>query len=337
MQRCLQLAARGIAQVSPNPMVGAVLVYKDKIIGEGYHQQFGGPHAEVNCIHSVNDEEKELIPKSTLFVSLEPCSHTGKTPPCTNLILEYGIKKVVIACGDISDKVNGKGIALLQEAGVEVIEGVLEFEAKELNKRFFTYHAQKRPYIILKWARSKEGFIGTAERQIKLSCPETDSLVHQWRSEEDAIWVGYQTAKTDNPQLNVRHVYGKNPIRIIFDRDLSLDPSLNLFKKDQPTICYNLKKNHRENQLEYFLIQQKDFITEILADLFERQIMSVIIEGGAKLIQHFLDKNLWDEIRVIQTSTSLNKGIHSPNVQHLRPYMILPSGSDQIHYYKNEI
>lgn len=336
MQRCLQLAAKGLADVSPNPMVGAVLVHEDQIIGEGYHQQFGGPHAEVNCINSVQEQHQGLIAASTLYVSLEPCSHVGKTPPCANLILEKGIRKVVVACRDISDKVNGKGIELLKASSVEVIEGVLEEEAQKMNQRFFTFHTYKRPFIILKWAKSIEGFIGSLNERIKLSSNETDKLVHRWRSEEDAIWVGYSTAKIDNPQLNVRHIEGKNPIRIIYDKDLSLNSSLYLFDGNQATMYFNTHQHKIENKLEYIKIEHSNYIEQILHHLHERQVMSVIVEGGAKLIQQFLDKNLWDEIRMIQTNTSLDKGIASPQIQHNHPFMILPVGTDHIHYYKNE-
>lgn len=335
MSRCIELAKKGAGKVSPNPMVGSVLVYDDTIIGEGYHQQYGEAHAEVNCIESVSSNNKIQIPNSVLYVSLEPCSHFGKTPPCVDFILAQNIKKVVIGCKDFSSKVNGKSIQKLKANGVEVIEHVLEKEALELNKRFFTFHQKQRPYIILKWAQSMEGYIGKLNERIKLSGDETDKMVHQWRSEEDAIWVGFQTALTDNPQLNVRHVEGKNPIRIVYDRDLSLSSELKIFNDMQTTLCFNNLKNESKGNVAWIKVLDENYVDEILQYLYQRNILSVLVEGGAKLIQQFIDKGLWDEARCIQTNTSLPAGIKAPEIdkhQTLRNKLL---AMDNILYYFN--
>jgi diaminohydroxyphosphoribosylaminopyrimidine deaminase/5-amino-6-(5-phosphoribosylamino)uracil reductase len=333
MQRCLELAQKGMGNVSPNPMVGAVLVHDNKIIGEGYHQQFGAAHAEVNCLHSVVD--KELIPFSTLYVSLEPCSHYGKTPPCANLILENKIKKVVIATTDFSSKVNGKGILLLKENGVEVIEGVMKHEAIELNKRFFYSQENKQPYIILKWAQSKDGFISKVNEKIQISSELTNTLVHQWRHEEDAIWVGFNTALVDNPQLNVRHVVGKNPIRVVLDKNLSLPNQLNLFDQTQSTFIYNYKKNEIEHLNHFIKIDTENYLSKILDNLYEQNISSVIIEGGAKLLQQIIDLNLWNEIRMICSPIELNEGVAAPRIKNARLQQTSMIDHDSIQIYKN--
>ncbi|HNF72814.1 MAG TPA: bifunctional diaminohydroxyphosphoribosylaminopyrimidine deaminase/5-amino-6-(5-phosphoribosylamino)uracil reductase RibD, partial [Chitinophagaceae bacterium] len=246
MQQCLELAGKGLAQVAPNPMVGAVLVYQNQIIGKGYHQQYGQAHAEVHCLNSVLPEHRNYIPDSTLYVSLEPCSHFGKTPPCCHRILEEGIRKVVIATQDPNPEVHGRGVSLLREQGVEVIEGICSEQARFLNRRFFTFHEKQRPYLVLKWAESVEGYIGKKGERIQLSGEETHRTVHRWRSEEQAIWVGYETARNDNPQLNVRLAEGKHPLRLVFDRDLSLPSSLHLFQTAQPTLCFNQVMNRKE-------------------------------------------------------------------------------------------
>ena len=236
MTRCLQLAQLGAGNVAPNPMVGAVLVYEEKIIGEGYHRKYGEAHAEVNCINSVKESNRELIEKSTLYVSLEPCSHYGKTPPCSDLIIQNKIKKVVIGCQDIYKEVSGKGILKLRNAGVEVISGVLEKESVDLNKRFFTFHQKFRPYIILKWAQTANTKIGSTNERILISNEYTNRLVHKWRSEEAAVLVGTNTAVQDDPFLTTRLWKGKNPVRIVIDKELKLPPSLNIFDTNSQTI-----------------------------------------------------------------------------------------------------
>lgn len=314
MQRCLDLAILSAGNVSPNPMVGAVLVYDNRIIGEGYHQQYGESHAEVNCIDSVLPEHMSLISKSTLYVSLEPCSHTGKTPPCADFIIKHQIPKVVIACRDFSSKVNGKGIALLQDHGIEVTENILEKEATELNRRFFTSQLKSRPFIILKWAQSNDGLIGKEGESIKISNGISNKLVHKWRSEEDAIWVGFQTAKTDNPILNVRHWKGRNPIRIIYDKSNALLNESNLFDGKQKTMYFNHSVATVSDNLNKIIVSPVNTIASILAYLHEADITSIMIEGGAKLHQQLIELNLWDEIRMIQSNDFLHTGIKAIDI-----------------------
>jgi len=317
MHRCLELAKKGLGKVSPNPMVGAVLVYEDKIIGEGFHEFYGGPHAEVNCIESVSAEQKINIPNSTLFVSLEPCNHFGKTPPCTDLIIKNRIQKVIIACKDPFEKVNGIGIEKLKSAGVEVIVGVLEKEAIELNKRFFTYHQQKRPYIILKWAQSKDGYIALENSSnLKISNTYSNQLVHQWRSEEAAILVGTNTAIKDNPQLTTRLVKGKNPLRICIDKSLQLPQNSNLLDQSAPTFIFNFLEEKTEGINQYIKLEPSlDFISQLLETLYNKGFSSLIVEGGAKLINTFIQTNTWDEARIItNTNLELSNGIQAPSI-----------------------
>lgn len=314
INRCLQIAQNGLGAVSPNPLVGAVLVYDNTIIGEGYHEKYGEAHAEVNCINSVKD--KSLIPFSTLYVSLEPCSHFGKTPPCANFIIEHKINKVVIATQDFSSKVNGTGIQLLKENGIEVIEHILEKKAIELNKRFFHSQQTKKPYVILKWAQSADGFLSKQGKQIQLSNDIVNTLVHQWRHEEDAIWVGYNTVKVDNPQLNVRHIEGKNPVRIIVDADLSLDKHFHIFDNSQKTIVYNLKQSAEESNTTFIQLYDGFNLDSILSDLYSRNITSVIVEGGSKLLNQFIEQKCWNEARIISTNKILEQGVLAPTLQH---------------------
>ena len=336
MKRCFELALQGAGKVSPNPMVGSVLVYENRIIGEGFHQQAGSPHAEVNCIQSVAVADQVLIPKSTIYVSLEPCCHQGRTPACTSLILQYGIKKVVVACRDYASHVNGQGIALLKAHGVEVIENILQEEAEQLNCRFFTFHLQQRPYIILKWAQSKEGFIGVHQERKFLSNPLTNKRVHQWRSEEDAVWVGFQTVLTDNPSLNVRLVNGRQPIRMVYDRSGELSPDLKLLDHTQTTFIFNHERNEHENGLHYIQIERDQVMNQILNYLFEKEVLSVLVEGGQRLLQSFINADLWDEARCIQTDTSLDTGVKAPVLKGEIETARLQLGSDTLIYYKKK-
>jgi len=316
MSRCLQLAELGAGYVAPNPMVGAVLVYEDKIIGEGYHQKYGQAHAEVNCINSVREENKFLIEKSTLYVSLEPCSHYGKTPPCADLIIQNKIKKVIIGCKDIYKEVAGTGIQRLQNAGVEVITGILEKESIKLNKRFFTFHQKFRPYIILKWAQTANGKIGSTEKRILISNDYSNRLVHKWRSKEAAILIGTNTALQDDPLLTTRLWQGKNTVRIVIDKELKLPLSLNLFNADATTLIYNLAKNSTEENLVYIKLENESFIDQMLQSLFEMNIQSVMIEGGAKTLQSFIDEGLWDEARIITNEELIiENGIAAPEMK----------------------
>ena len=315
MQRCIELASKAMGCTSPNPMVGSVILYNNKIIGEGYHEKYGSHHAEVNAINSVKD--KSLLSKSTLFVNLEPCAHFGKTPPCTDLIIQNKIPAVVIGCVDTFSEVSGKGIERMRNVGIDVKVGVLENESRELNKRFFTFHEKKRPYIILKWAESKDGFIAP-KNQTKafwMSSSESKKLVHEWRAEEDAILVGRITAEKDNPSLTVREVDGSNPIRIVIDKDLKVSADLNLFNNDAKTIIFNQKKSRVNNSNNYIKINFNNLTENILQELHKQNIQSIIIEGGTKTLQSFIDKNLWDEARIFTTNKTLNKGVKSPAIE----------------------
>lgn len=336
MQRCLQLAQLGAGKVAPNPMVGAVLVYSNRIIGEGYHQQYGQAHAEVNCINSVAKEDQQLLSKSTLYVSLEPCAHFGKTPPCADLIIEMKIPKVVIGCRDSYAEVDGKGIAKLENAGVEVVTGVLEEEAKQLNKRFFTFHTKQRPYIILKWAQSGNCKIGNADlSRVFISNDYTNRLVHKWRSEEAAIMVGTNTALHDNPSLTNRWWAGNNPVRVVIDKVLKVPKEHHLFSGDIPTIVFNTIKTEDAGNLLYRQVADGDSVLQqMLAVLFDMKIQSVLVEGGAQLLQSFIDKELWDEARVIINNTLvITDGIAAPELSGQTKAAAKTIFSDTIHYY----
>jgi diaminohydroxyphosphoribosylaminopyrimidine deaminase/5-amino-6-(5-phosphoribosylamino)uracil reductase len=350
MQRCLQLAAMGAGAVAPNPMVGAVLVYNDRIIGEGYHQKYGEAHAEVNCINSVAEADKAFIKKSTLYVSLEPCAHFGKTPPCADLIINNKIPNVVIGCRDSFAAVNGRGMERLKAAGVEVIFGILENECLELNKRFFTFHEKQRPYIILKWAQSSDGkmaaplnppeggtLVHEAARRLLISNEFTNRLVHKWRSEEAAIMIGTKTALLDDPALTARLYTGKNPVRLVVDLNLKLPPSLQLFDGTVKTIVFSQHKQEAGEMLSFYKVDKDEaFITQILNALYKLQLQSVIIEGGAKLMQSFVDGNAWDEARVItNTDMKIGEGINAPILQHQKPVKEENIRTDCIAYFIN--
>lgn len=315
MQRCIELASKAMGCASPNPMVGSVIVYNNKIIGEGYHEKYGSHHAEVNAINSVKD--KSLLFKSTLYVNLEPCAHFGKTPPCSDLIIQNKIPEVVIGCVDTFSEVSGKGIERMRSVGIDVKVGVLENESRELNKRFFTFHEKKRPYIILKWAESKDGFIAP-KNQTKpfwMTSSESKKLAHKWRAEEDAILVGRITAEKDNPSLTVREVEGSNPIRIIIDKDLKLSADFNLFNNDAKTIVFNQLKSEENNSNNYIKINFNNLTKNILQELHKQNIQSIIIEGGTKTLQSFIDKNLWDEARIFTTKKTLTEGVKPPTIE----------------------
>lgn len=336
MHRCLQLAELGQGYAAPNPMVGVVLIYDDKIIGEGYHKKFGEAHAEVNCINSVSKQNKSKIEKSTLYVSLEPCVHYGKTPPCTDLIIKNKIPKVVIGCRDIFKKVDGKGIQKLQTESVELITGVLEKECIELNKRFFTFHEKQRPYIILKWAQSIDAKIaGANSKRSFISNQFTNRLVHKWRSEEASIIIGTNTALHDDPLLTARLWQGENPIRLIFDMNLRLPSSLKIFNKKVKTIIFNKIKHEDEDELIFYKFEPGNILAAIMKALYKMNVQSVIVEGGAKLLQSFIDAGLWDEARIIcNEQLNIGNGINAPAfngvLQKQERYF-----SDLISYYNN--
>jgi diaminohydroxyphosphoribosylaminopyrimidine deaminase/5-amino-6-(5-phosphoribosylamino)uracil reductase len=313
MNRALELALLGAGSVSPNPLVGCVIVHDQKIVGEGWHHKYGDAHAEVNAIHAVKD--KSILKDSVVYVNLEPCSHYGKTPPCADLLIAHQVKKVVIANYDSNPLVGGQGIQKLKQAGIEVVSGVLEKQGRELNKRFFSYIEKQRPYFILKWAQTADGFIAKENYESKwISNDFSRQLVHRWRSEEDAVLVGTKTAAHDNPTLNVREWTGRNPVRVVIDRFLRLSTSLHIFDKSQKTICYNLLKHEEHENLILVRLDEENFIEQLSADLFKRKIQSVIVEGGSLTLSLFLEKKLWDEVRLFQSPRVFHRGIKSPEI-----------------------
>ena len=330
MQICIDLALKGFPLAFPNPMVGCVIVHNDSIIGQGYHKQCGSHHAEVNAIASI--ENKELLEQSTLYVSLEPCAHFGKTPPCADLIVKSKIPRVVIGSLDTFSKVNGKGIQLLKEAGIDVVTNILEKECRAINNRFFTFHEKKRPYVILKWAQTSDGYIAPLNQKepLWISSPESKKLVHQWRSQEQAILVGRKTAEHDNPLLTTREVEGKNPIRIVLDRELSLIKDLLIFNDDAPTLVVNDKLSS-ENHIK---VDFDNLAPSLLKELHSRNIQSIIIEGGAQTLNTFIEAKVWDEARVFTSKKKLEKGIQSPLIQSVINHSEI-IGNDKLTYYIN--
>lgn len=312
MQLCLDLAAQGGRAVMPNPLVGAVLANSERVIASGYHQYCGGAHAEVNALIGLT---KCDIPKSaTLYVNLEPCSHYGRTPPCVNRILELGIKRVVIAQSDPNPKVNGQGISILRNTGIEVVVGILEQEACKLNRRFLCLHQKKRPYVILKWAQTNDGFIARKDYSSKwISCSASRALSHAWRASEQAILVGYRTALHDDPELSVRSIHGVNPLRLVIDKHLSLPKSHKLLSDGQNTIIYNEVKNFRSAACQYVKLEKSiNTIAQIMRDLAQRQIVSLLVEGGCSTLNEFIE-SFWDEARVFVAPQLLFKtGIKAP-------------------------
>ncbi|TWR26638.1 bifunctional diaminohydroxyphosphoribosylaminopyrimidine deaminase/5-amino-6-(5-phosphoribosylamino)uracil reductase RibD [Mucilaginibacter achroorhodeus] len=320
MQRCLELAALGAGCVSPNPMVGAVIVHNGRIIGEGCHRKYGEAHAEVNAIKMVTDrytDAAQLLKEATIYVSLEPCAHYGKTPPCADLIIKHQIPRVVVGCRDPFSQVDGKGIEKLLAAGVDVTTGVLEHECRWLNRRFFTRVQKHRPYIILKWAQTANGFFAPADgSQFWITGAESRKLVHQWRAEEDAILVGKNTVLADNPQLNVRYAEGRSPRRVVIDRQLQLDKTFNVFDKTVETLVFNAEKFDVDDNIKYIQLEDFDnYVPQyIMYQLYLQDIQSVIIEGGAKTSQHFIDAGLWDEARIFTGQATLRAGIPAPRL-----------------------
>lgn len=315
IKRCIELAQKALGNTYPNPLVGSVIVHNGEIIGEGYHHKAGENHAEINAINSVKN--KDLIPESTIYVSLEPCAHYGKTPPCALKIKELGFKKVVIGAMDSHDKVNGKGKKIIQDAGIEVISGVLENECIELNKRFFTYHEKQRPYIILKWAESGDGFMDENFKPYSISNSLVNQFVHQLRADEHAILVGTQTALNDNPSLTVRKVEGVNPVRILIDFDLKVPTDFKIYNDEARTLVFNLNKEEVENNIHFIKIEKENFLSDLMKALYKEQIQSVIIEGGSFTLQQFINANLWDEVIVIKNEKlKLENGTKAPEFKH---------------------
>lgn len=345
MHRCLELARLGEGHVAPNPMVGAVLVHGDRIIGEGYHRQYGKPHAEVNCLDSVAEADRTLIAGSTLYVSLEPCAHHGKTPPCADLVIASHIPHVIIGCRDPFPQVNGKGIEKLLAAGVNVTVGMLQKECIALNKRFFTFNTLHRPYIVLKWAQSSDGKIAaTAENaaatnaRTPISNEFTNRLVHKWRSAEAAILVGTRTAMTDDPALDTRLWTGPDPIRLVIDKDLRLPPTLKLFDQRSKTIVFNYQKHEAGQNLQFYQIATTtSLIHQLVLALHHLKISSVLVEGGARLLQSFIDEDLWDEARVITNNDLLlPNGLPAPQLKKGRLQTLDSVLSDTIRYYEHD-
>ncbi len=333
IQRCIDLALKGAGYVSPNPMVGAVLVYDGRIIGEGWHKIYGEAHAEVNCIASVSDADKHLIAQSTMYVSLEPCAHFGRTPPCSDLIIRHNIPRVVIGCVDTFSKVSGKGIEKLKQAGIEVISGILEKECRWLNRRFFTRQEKGRPYIILKWAQSNDGFIASEQgRKMMLSNAFSQKLVHKMRSEEDAVLVGYRTALLDNPMLNNRYGSGKQPLRIAIDPELKLPGSHHLLDQTQPTIIFNFIKEEEKDNLRFLKINKQAELATQIAERLDN-INSVIIEGGTHTLQQFIDADLWDAAYVFETPHMLQNGTKAPSLRNASLKEQLPLQTDTVNIY----
>jgi diaminohydroxyphosphoribosylaminopyrimidine deaminase/5-amino-6-(5-phosphoribosylamino)uracil reductase len=359
MRRCLQLAKLGAGHVAPNPMVGAVLVHKNRIIGEGYHQKHGEAHAEPNCIGSVQEKDRHLISESTLYVSLEPCVHFGKTPPCADLIVKNKIPKAVIGCLDPFAEVRGKGIEKLKAAGVEV-KIILENECREVNKRFIIFHEQHRPYIILKWAETTNGKIATSplaplnnwrgeQQRLFITNDFTNRLVHKWRSEEAAILVGTNTASMDDPRLTTRLWPGSSPVRLVVDMNLKLPPSLKIFDQHQPTMVFNTKIHSDQSkwlpthsslmerlEVKYYQVTEDvSLVHQITNALHQLKIQSVIVEGGARLLQTFIDEGMWDEARIIKNEKLIiNNGLAAPVLDNCEKISEEQLFSDHLEFFK---
>lgn len=314
MRRCLQLAEMGKGNVSPNPMVGAVLVHDGRVIGEGWHKEYGKAHAEVNCIESVADADRHLIPESTMYVSLEPCAHHGKTPPCADRLVKERVKEVIVCNPDPFEKVGGRGMQILHDNNIITTTGLLDKEGRWLNRRFFCVQENKRPYIILKWAQSANGkFAPYGNRRYQISNAYSSSIVHKWRTEEDAIMVGTNTALADDPQLTSRLWEGKSPLRIVIDRSLILPTNLKLFNRETDTWVVNDKKEEQGENLQYIRLNFDEYLLDnLLQRLYDAKVQSLIVEGGAKLLNTFIDKGLWDEARVITGNKVIEHGIAAP-------------------------
>lgn len=333
ISRCIQLARMGKKNVRPNPLVGAVLVHQNNIIGEGFHQVYGHAHAEINCLKSVSENNKHLITDSILYVSLEPCNHFGKTPPCVDAIVQANIKTVVIGSLDCNPKMSGQSVKKLREHGVKVICPILEKECIELNKIFFTLQTKKRPYILLKWAESEDGFIGKEDVQVSISNLKSRIMVHSLRAQVDGVLVGYNTALIDNPRLTTRLVIGENPIRILIDWENSAKAQWHLLDQSVPTLIFNRDKNDVKGQIEFVAIE-KD-LAQLLQHLFVRNIYYLLIEGGAKTIQSFLDSSSWDEAIRILSPINLEDGISAPVIKQ-NTFLKAEAFDDDVHFtYSN--
>ncbi|MNJ90944.1 Riboflavin biosynthesis protein RibD [compost metagenome] len=334
MLRALQLAKLGGVHVAPNPLVGAVIVHNERIIGEGFHQKYGEAHAEVNAVNSVKD--KSLLSEATIYVTLEPCSHFGKTPPCADLLIRSQFKRVVIAQIDPFAEVAGRGIKKLEQAGIQVDCGILEQQAKELNKRFITFHTKKRPFVSLKWAQTRDGFLAPDSPETGIhwiSQPETQILTHQERSTEQAILVGRLTVQNDNPSLTTRAFKGPNPIRIILDPELKAPGNSTVFTDGLPTIVLNLLENKQENEVRYIQLESLE-PQSILNTLFQLNISSVLVEGGANTLARFIEQGFWDEALVITGEKEFKSGISAPLIPK-NAEKTTRFGKDILNYFRN--
>jgi diaminohydroxyphosphoribosylaminopyrimidine deaminase/5-amino-6-(5-phosphoribosylamino)uracil reductase len=334
MERALELAYQGGRAVMPNPMVGAVIAHNNIIIGEGFHQVYGGPHAEVHALREVGN--RELLSGATLYVTLEPCSHLGKTPPCADALIASGLKRVVVGCKDPNPKVSGSGIQKLRDAGISVIEGVKERECVMLNRRFILFHKLKRPYVILKWAETADGFIARPDGSSKwISGEFSRRTTHRWRANEMSILVGANTARIDNPELTVRHVEGTNPLRIVIDRELTIPRAHALFSKESETWVFNSRREGSEGRVHYKLLSPASSVPQhILSSLFQAAQISLIVEGGASTLKSFIDAGLWDEARVFQSKKTFGLGIKAPRLD-VEGHTSMPSGRDRIEIFQH--
>ena len=316
MQRCLDLAKLGMGHTRSNPMVGAVLVHEGRILAEGFHERFGEAHAEVRCLDRLEDSDRSLLAASTLYVNLEPCSHQGKTPPCADRIVREGVGRVVVGTVDPNPLVAGRGLARLQEAGIQVLSGVLEESCESLNRRFFTLHRKRRPYVVLKWAQTTDGFLAAADgRPLKISHPWTDRLVHRWRSEEMAILVGWRTVVSDDPILDNRFWHGPRPVRVVLDPGAQLHGSYKVLQQGQATWVFTSQQSRSEGSVEWIQVPSgASWLDFVLKTLAERGLLSVLVEGGPHTLQGFLDAGLWDEARVITGAISAIQGLPAPHM-----------------------
>lgn len=337
MRRCFELASKGKGAVSPNPLVGCVIVKDGEVIGEGYHHALGQNHAEVDAIENVSDGSN--LPGSTMYVNLEPCIHHGKTPPCCDRIIESGIHKVVISGSDPNEKVYGQGIEKLRDVGIEVEIDVLISEEQELNRRFRTFHEKKRPYVILKWAQSADHFMdidrSSGEKgSVNISSEESRKLVHKWRSEEDAIMVGTNTVINDNPELTTRMVEGKNPLRISLDKSQRIPVSSKILNDGIATLIYTTSNSRIDGPVEYHQLNfNEDVFSDILKDLYRREIQSLIIEGGQTLLMSIFKSGLWDEARVFTSPNELKSGLQAPRLE-IQPFSSESLGRDKLEYFR---
>lgn len=340
MRRALQLAELGGVYAAPNPMVGAVIVHNQKIIGEGFHQRCGEAHAEVNAVNSVKN--KSLLPESTMYVTLEPCAHHGKTPPCSDLIVEHNFARVVVACKDTFAKVAGRGIEKMKSSGIQADVGLLEEEAQRINKRFFAYHNNNRPYVILKWAQTKDGFFDRLPEDREqgvnwITTPATKPLVHRWRSEEQAIMVGWKTIENDNPSLTVREINGQSPHRFIIDPNCKISSDAKIINDGKDTTILVIENKYK-NLPGHIEVVEIETITSarLLEVLYDKNMLSVFIEGGATTLQHFIDDNLWDEARILTGNIEFKRGQKAPHIKKGNTRSSEKLGSNAITYIKNK-